>query len=221
MAEMDDFFYIIQKYVESKALEPGAKLENETVLAEKFGVTRYRVRQALERLRQMGILDRVKRRGSVIKNINQHDLSTNLSMQMHVAGFNEEEYHEARSILECAIIPLICKRRTPALIGSLTDEINAIRASSLDPQSADEHLRSFHLKLIQGCGNRVLQTFSSVVIRYFASTHYLVANAPATYFMEVADQLQDVVNAVQNNNPKKAYRLLDNYLKKQTPNFDN
>lgn len=58
----DDVSLLLQKYVEKKALEPGAKLESETMLAERFGVTRYKIRKALNRLRQIGVLDSVKRR---------------------------------------------------------------------------------------------------------------------------------------------------------------
>ena len=70
-----DLFADLQKYVEKIAQEPGAKLESENVLAEKFGVTRYRIRKALDRLRQIGVLDSVKRRGSIVKSVDQSALS--------------------------------------------------------------------------------------------------------------------------------------------------
>lgn len=208
----DDVSLLLQKYVEKKALEPGAKLESETILAERFGVTRYKIRKALNRLRQIGVLDSVKRRGSVVKNVDQTALSQNLSLQMNVARFNHEEYSEARSVLECAIIPLVCKRQTPALIGSLEDEVAAVRAYSDSPSEADKHLMNFHLLLIQGCGNRVLQTLSSIVIRYFASTHSFIADAPVSYFLEAADKLSEIVAAIKSNNVHRSGKLLGQYL---------
>ena len=214
--EQEELFKALQQYVEKIALQPGAKLESETVLAQKFSVSRYRIRQVLERLRQMGILDRVKRRGSVVKNVDQMALSNNLSMQMHVAGFNQDEYNEARLVLEMGIVPLVCKRQTPALIGSLQDEINAIRSTSNDALLADEHLKNFHIILIQGCGNRVLQTLSSIVVKYFDSTHNLIANAPADYFLQAADELQEIVVALKMKNIRKTAQLLTQYLKKHS-----
>ena len=164
----------------------------------------------------MGILDRVKRRGSVVKNVDQMALSNNLSMQMHVAGFNQDEYNEARLVLEMGIVPLVCKRQTPALIGSLQDEINAIRSTSNDALLADEHLKNFHIILIQGCGNRVLQTLSSIVVKYFDSTHNLIANAPAEYFLQAADELQAIVASLKVKNVRKTAQLLTQYLKKHS-----
>lgn len=216
-----DLFADLQKYVEKIAQEPGVKLESENVLAEKFGVTRYRIRKALDRLRQVGVLDSVKRRGSIVKSVDQSALSENLTLQMNVARFNEDEYNEARAVLECAVIPLVCKRQTPALIGSLTDEVAAVRAFANSPLKADKHLMNFHLLLIQGCGNRVLQTLSSIVIRYFSSTHELIENAPTSYFLEAASRLEDIIFSIKASNPDKTVKLLNQYLVRYRSYKDN
>ena len=47
--------------------KPGFKLESEAQLAERFGVTRYKVRKAIEALNQAGVLERVKHGGSTVR----------------------------------------------------------------------------------------------------------------------------------------------------------
>ena len=47
--------------------KPGFKLESEAQLAERFGVTRYKVRKAIEALNQAGVLERVKHGGSAVR----------------------------------------------------------------------------------------------------------------------------------------------------------
>ena len=49
--------------------KPGFKLESESQLAERFGVTRYKVRKAIEALNQAGVLERVKHGGSTVKTV--------------------------------------------------------------------------------------------------------------------------------------------------------
>ena len=71
---------------------------------------------------------------------------------------------------------------------------------------------NFHLLLIQGCGNRVLQTLSSIVIRYFSSTHELIENAPTSYFLEAASRLEDIIFSIKASNPDKTVKLLINIL---------
>lgn len=49
--------------------KPGFKLESEAQLAERFGVTRYKVRKAIEALNQAGVLERVKHGGSTVRSV--------------------------------------------------------------------------------------------------------------------------------------------------------
>lgn len=52
-------------------------IETETELATRFNTSRYKVRQALSTLVQMGMLERAPRRGSLLKNVTRVVLTTN------------------------------------------------------------------------------------------------------------------------------------------------
>ena len=60
------------------------------------------------------------------------------------------------------------------------------------------------------------QTLSSIVAKYFDSTHNLIANAPANYFPQAANELQAVLTALKMNNARKTAQLLIQYLKKHS-----
>ena len=66
--------------------KPGFKLESEAQLAERFGVTRYKVRKAIEALNQAGVLERVKHGGSTVRSVTPEELADRADRLLSVAG---------------------------------------------------------------------------------------------------------------------------------------
>ena len=68
--EADEKFYgEFERYMMDCFQKPGFKLESEQQLAVRFGVTRYKVRKAIERLNQAGVLTRKKHGGSGVTKV--------------------------------------------------------------------------------------------------------------------------------------------------------
>ena len=65
--------------------KPGFKLESEAQLAERFGVTRYKVRKAIEALNQAGVLERVKHGGSTVRSVTPEELADRADRLLSVA----------------------------------------------------------------------------------------------------------------------------------------
>ena len=68
--------------------KPGFKLESEAQLAERFGVTRYKVRKAIEALNQAGVLERVKHGGSTVRSVTPEELA-DLTIQFYRRNYIE------------------------------------------------------------------------------------------------------------------------------------
>lgn len=99
-------FEKIKQHLLTQSNKTGKKIETETALAEHFGVSRYKIRQALTALSQMGYLDRAPKKGSVVRRPDADALSDQMKFQFAVAGFNAAEFVEARVLIETAILPL-------------------------------------------------------------------------------------------------------------------
>ena len=87
--------------------KPGFKLESEAQLAERFGVTRYKVRKAIEALNQAGVLERVKHGGSTVRSVTPEELADRADRLLSVAGLPAEEFEDAVSDLVCGLVPVI------------------------------------------------------------------------------------------------------------------
>ncbi|MDO5530992.1 FadR/GntR family transcriptional regulator [Sutterella sp.] len=210
----DTLFRDIHKHILRQA-KAGGRIDTEAEIAERFNVTRYKVRKALSVLSQMGIVDRAPKRGMTVNAMGPKHLSSQIQVQMDIANFDIREFIEARLLIEVNIIPLCVRRMTPALLGRLDDAICRIEANAGNTREADRWDREFHLILLESCGNRVLQVFSAALITYFEkTTSNLPQNDPA-FFMAIARQERELLRAIQRGDEELARDLLSKHLKEQ------
>ena len=109
--------------------KPGFKLESEAQLAERFGVTRYKVRKAIEALNQAGVLERVKHGGSTVRNVTPEELADRADRLLSVAGLSAEEFEDAVSDLVCGLVPVIMDKVDPEKLAGLETLVETVGAA--------------------------------------------------------------------------------------------
>ena len=209
----EELFRLIHRHILRQA-KAGGRIDTETELADRFGVTRYKVRKALGILSQMGIVDRAPKRGMTVNTIGPKNLSAQIQVQMDIANFDIREFIEARLLIEVDVIPLAIRRMTPMMLGLLEEAISRIEANVDNTPEADRWDREFHLLLLEACGNRVLQVFSAALVTYFEKTTDKLPNDPE-FFRNVARQERELLNAIKRGDEEGAKTLLTSHLKEQ------
>ena len=116
----------IMQQVQEGALQPGDRLPSERRLIEILGVSRSSVREALQGLTVMGLVEIRPGQGTFIASrhllsSNNADLSVDLQHQMRL------DYIEARREIECPITRLAAVRRTEEEIARLKSLMEACR----------------------------------------------------------------------------------------------
>lgn len=207
-----EFFEKVKSYLIKTAENNNGQIEPEESLAEHFGVSRYKIRQVLSTLVQMGVVERSPRRGSVLKTPDKIKINDQLKLQLDVASFDASEYIEARILVECAIIPLITRRVTPLMMAQLENILKKIEENADSPMVADKYDRDFHLLLLKACGNRVLQVFSGVLVTYFEQTRGALLNCDRQYFIDVAEKEKKILTYIKNGEAQKAAELMREHL---------
>lgn len=218
MDTQDQNFEAIRTYL-LKQFAAGQKMDTEETLATRFNISRYKVRKVLTVLSQMGVLDRSQKKGSMLRKPDAETMSEQIRFQFKVAGFDVAEFIEARSIIECAIMPIVVRRITPSLLTQLENALYKIEENADNPLEADKYDRDFHLLMLKACGNRVLEVFSGVLITYFEKTTNLVSTHGPEYFREVVREERAILDAIRANDHVLAADLLRNHLGKESTNF--
>ena len=188
--------------------EPGDKVAGEDELIEALGLTRYKTRQALDLLVQMGVLDRQKKRGTFFKRQATHDMTQNILEQLKLAGFDELEFNEARLMIELSVIPFVIQRLTPAIQAQMRSLAQSIRTHASEPTKADAYLMEFHLLMLRSCGNRVMEVFAGVVRTYFQSTQHLIKDLPKEYYEKRAELCDSLLAALNKKSVEESCKIL-------------
>lgn len=151
-------------------LKAGDALPKEVELAEAFGVSRTVIREALTRLKVMGLVESVKHRGSVITH---PDVLTSLERILHPQILDPDtlrDIFEIRLVLEVGMADFLFARMTPRQLRELEGIV------AREPEGADAIFDQnfevrFHGKLYEISGNRTLQRFQALLLPVFAYVH--------------------------------------------------
>lgn len=214
----DGLFEKIKNHLQQQA-KRGEKIDTEMQLCERFGVTRYRIRKELDVLTQMGILVRSPKTGTRVREMAEGVLKDQIQQRFDVANFDVQEYLEARLLVECALIPIVTRRLTPQVYTRLENCLRSMEKNADKPLAADASDRDFHLILLEACGNRVLQVFSSVLVTYFDRTADKVKDLDAAFFLDCAQKEREILQAIRVGDAKKATELLTAHLMEQNGYF--
>jgi len=141
--------------------QPGDKLPSETELLQQFKVSRPTIREALRILEVESLITmgRGTRSGATVLAPSTERAAQYSAMVLASNGTTFGELHEARLMLEPAVVMQLSRKRDRNLIDSLQrslDEAKAALASNEDP-TAVRFSHQFHAVLMQASGNRAVR----------------------------------------------------------------
>ncbi|MBA4853677.1 FadR/GntR family transcriptional regulator [Emticicia sp. BO119] len=154
-----------------RKLKVGDLIPKEIELVEALGVSRTVIREALTRLKTMGLIESKKKKGSVITS---PDIFGTLSKSMNPYVLSQEtlrEMFEIRLVLEIGMADFIFQKITKEDIEELREIV------SKEPPLTEHHLFNieheiaFHGKLYAITGNETLKKFQNMLLPVFDYVH--------------------------------------------------
>lgn len=168
MAVTDEAILKIKEMIVGGELRPGDRLPREADLAERLGLARNSLREAVRALAVMHILDVRQGDGTYVTSLDSPLLLEALNF---VVDFHQDDsvlqFFEVRRIMEPAAAAMAAVRATDDELGTIRKILGQIDATA----SADELVANdleFHRSVAQASGNSVL---SSVIDGLSAPTH--------------------------------------------------
>jgi len=152
----------------NRKLTPGDVIPTEMELAQAMGVSRTVIRESLNRLKTMGLIESIKHKGTLIKSpdlpgILQKSMIPNILDQQSL-----KDSFELRLVLEVGMADLIVKRATDEEI----EELSGIVKNEISPSKNTlfdvDHEIKFHGKLYEMTGNDTLKRFQILLLPVFS-----------------------------------------------------
>lgn len=155
----------IEDSIVSGSLKPGDQLPAERDLAQRFGVSRTAVREAVKALREKGLVEAYSGRGTFITDGTNQAVRQSLDLLVKI-GQPDGSAHlaEVRAILEPEIAALAATRIQDTELTTMREAVATMDRSGQDPDAYIEADLDFHLALAEGAANPlILSLLDSIV----------------------------------------------------------
>jgi GntR family transcriptional repressor for pyruvate dehydrogenase complex len=201
----------LREYLKEQSFRPGDPLPKEVDLAESLGVSRNVVREALSRLRMLGMVETKKKRGMVLAS---PDILSSFErvLDPSIIGENTlKDIFELRLVLEMGLAELIYTRKTAGDVA----ELKEIALRQMDGKKDNFRIKNeieFHGKLYEMSGNDTLKRFQNMLLPIF---DYVVKTEPQ--FISGKISHLDLANILEKGTKEEFREGMYEHLK---PHFD-
>jgi GntR family transcriptional regulator, transcriptional repressor for pyruvate dehydrogenase complex len=155
----------IEESVLNGSLKPGDQLPAERELAQRLGVSRTAVREAVKALREKGLVEAYSGRGTFITDGTSHAARQSFDLMVKI-GQQEGSTHlaELRLILEPGIAALAAERAEEEHLAAMREAVAVMDRAQSDPAAYIEADLDFHLALAEAVANPlILSLIDSIV----------------------------------------------------------
>lgn len=153
----------IRTLISSGQLAAGDRLPAERKLAERFGVSRSHVRDALQKLEFYGILRTLPQSGTVVAGMGITALEGLITDVLQIEEHDFTSLVETRHILEVEAARLAAERRTEDDLIAIQNALDDYEKKLKEGSGAVEEDLLFHLKVAEASKNPVLKSLMLVI----------------------------------------------------------
>ncbi len=210
---VDKIIRQIRSLITSGQLNPGDRLPPERKLAEKLGVGRSHVREALRKLEFYGILKTLPQSGTIVAGIGITALEGLISDVLKLEDSDFGALVETRVILETQIVRLAAQRRTLKDIANIE---NALKAYAINveknEQSVEEDLL-FHLKIAEASKNSALKSLMMIITPDIVHNFRKLDICKDGRFYQALKEHELILKHIVDQNPDGAAAAMQEHLK--------
>lgn len=200
--------------IETRGLEPGAKLLPEAAMLDQYGVGRASLREALRILEIYGII-KIKPGpggGPVVDSVDSRDFGRASSFYLKVLGATVGDLLEARAALEPFMARIAAERITPERADTLREVLELEHETAKDSNAGWQPASAgFHAELASLTGNPILDLLGRTLITIMAEQTRSIF--PAGERGPTQTIHSRIAEAIINSDGDEAARLTEHHIK--------
>ena len=209
---VDKIIKQLKKLISSGQLKPGDRLPPERILAERFGVGRGYIREAILKLEFYGLLKTSPQSGTYVSGFSLKIIDSIFS---DIINFNKDNFAsliEARYYMEEDAARLAAERRTDEDIAQMQDALTEFDAKINSGIMAIEEDMLFHIKLAAATKNTVIESMLIILIPDLIKIKNLVDGDICREKDYTIGQHHKILNAIIKKNVKAAGDAMKEHL---------
>src|SRR4029077_7576437 len=155
----------IEESIVKGDLKPGDQLPAERDLAQRFGVSRTAVREAVKALREKGLVEAYSGRGTFITDGTSQAVRHSLDLMVKIGqAEGSTQLAEVRAILEPEIAALAAVRIQEPELATMREAVAVMDRAGNDPDASMEADLDFHLAPAEAAANPIILSLIDSIV---------------------------------------------------------
>ncbi len=192
------------EWINDSQLKPGDRLPSEPELSQHFGVARSVVREALAKLKTLGIIEVFQGKGAFVADMPLELLYLRVR-RLNPESTNPKHLWEIRTILEMQSAAEAAKKRSRDDLLNLDRIIQESHQNHAKNAPYSDENERFHRLVARASGNPILEQLISDLIGLLAK-QIVLRGTPSTL------EHQKILDAIRSHEPEKAAQLMKQHL---------
>ena len=157
----------MKRHILGQHLAPGDRLPTEQEWSEMLGVSRLVVREALQVLAAIGLIEIQQGRGTFLRDMADSSLFDQLTFGLDLHKLSYTDIFEARAMLDLTVLELCMLRANEQSIQDLDELLGAMQASANNGLPSEELHRAFHRRMLHAAGNPLIERIGMLLMDTF------------------------------------------------------
>ena len=216
---VEEIFDQLQSMLIEGTWKPGDKIPSENELSETFGVSRMTIRQALQKMKALGLIETRSGSGSFVRKISPDDSLQDLVPLMYIGDTTQQQVFQFREIIDAESIRIAAPIATPEALEHLEELIVKMKqaAAGGDGESFSKYDLQFHMAIVEITGNPLIiktnQILQAVLAESMNSVIEKMRFAPGLEYHE------KILNAMKEKDAHKAEHLMREHIRQNYQYF--
>ncbi|GIW78533.1 MAG: GntR family transcriptional regulator [Gemmatales bacterium] len=208
---VDSVIEQIQNVITEGDYGPGDRLPTEADLVKQLDVSRTVLREAIGRLRAMGLVTTRGPRGMFVGDTSSlRNCAQLIRSAMAISPQELTQFTEFRRGLECEAVRLAAERATPEDIAELEDLCEQVRNRNSSAEEVFDVDLRFHQKLLSIAGNELIANVMAVVQEFMMAS--IVEGGRGRRHPKTYPQHHAIVEAIRKRDPDAAEHAMREHL---------
>jgi DNA-binding FadR family transcriptional regulator len=197
--------------IRAGTLRPGDMLPSEKELVERLGVGRSTVREALQNLAALNVIEASAGHRTVVKSPTAAELFRSDLLGFLIGDSFASELVEARVMIEPDCVALAAQRASDADLDAIGELLDEHEAQHLANRSVAAFGAMFHIRLAEASRNRVAASFMTSILHVLKERGRRIDEIPHARKREL-DEHREILALVRRRDPAAASELMRTHI---------
>lgn len=218
---VEQVFEQMQNLLIDGTWKPGDKLPSENELSDAFGVSRMTIRQSMQKLKALGLIETRTGSGSYVREVSPEDSLNELIPLMYIGKPSQTHVFQFREMIDSDSVRLATLMADSAGIKQLEKILDLMKkaAAADDLDAFSEYDLKFHMQIVQMTKNPMIIKAYDILINVLTESMRSVIDKMK--YKPALNYHKRILDAMKKKDEILAEQLMHEHIKQNYQYFDN